>query len=417
MLDAFLNSLFKLGTLTIIDAKGRSRTYGDGTGAPVVVRLHGNAASRLAANPGLALGECYAEGLLVLETGDIYDLMEVVGRNMGGRPKSRGLGRKLRLAVKRRLHQVNDRMKSLRNVSHHYDLSYDLYRRFLDADMQYSCAYYGRPDMTLEQAQAAKKAHLAAKLNLTPDVRVLDIGCGWGGLGLSLAGVQPTSRVTGVTLSKEQLAVARRRVAEQGLGDRVDFELRDYRDLTGTYDRIVSVGMFEHVGVPHYQEFFDHVARLLADDGVMVLHSVGRRDGPGVTNAFVDKYIFPGGYVPALSEVLPYIERAGLWVTDIEILRLHYAETLKAWRERFLAVRDEIAGVYDEKFVRLWDYYLASSEISFRHLGQMNFQIQLTKRVDALPITRDYIGEAEKRALAGRKPRAANADSAETAAA
>jgi cyclopropane-fatty-acyl-phospholipid synthase len=415
MLDAFLQGLFKRGSLTIVDARGRSRTYGDGTGEAVTVRLHGNAAARLAANPGLALGECYAEGLLVVEQGDIYDLMDVVGRNMGGRPKSRGLIRKLRIAIQRRIHQVNDRVKSLRNVSHHYDLSYDLYRRFLDADMQYSCAYYAQPGMTLEAAQAAKKAHLAAKLKLTPGVKVLDIGCGWGGLGLSLAQLQPTSQVTGVTLSKEQLAVAKRRVEEQGLGERVSFQLQDYRDLTGTYDRIVSVGMFEHVGVPHYQEFFDNVARLLADDGVMVLHSVGRRDGPGVTNAFVDKYIFPGGYVPALSEVLPYIERAGLWVTDIEILRLHYAETLKAWRERFLAARAEIAGVYDEKFVRLWEYYLASSEISFRHLGQMNFQIQLTKRVDALPITRDYIGGIEKR-MASKKPKAA-ADSADFAAA
>jgi cyclopropane-fatty-acyl-phospholipid synthase len=416
MLDAFLRGLFKLGNLTIIDARGGAHVYGDGSGKPVTVRLHGDAAARLARNPGLAVGECYSEGLLVLEQGDIYDLMDVAGRNMARRKKNHGLLRRLRMGVQRRVQQVNERARALRNVSHHYDLSYDLYRRFLDEDMQYSCAYYARPDMTLEEAQEAKKAHLAAKLNLKPGSRVLDIGCGWGGLGLTLAETEPQSSVVGVTLSKEQLAVAVRRIDERGLAGRVDFQLRDYRDVEGPFDRIVSVGMFEHVGVPHYQEFFDNVARLLADDGVMVLHSIGRKDGPSVTNPFINKYIFPGGYAPALSEVLPCIERAGLWVTDIEILRLHYAETLKAWRERFLAHGEAVAGLYDEKFRRLWDYYLASSEMSFRHLGHMNFQIQLAKRVDALPLTRDYIGEAERR-LAARRPRAANSDSADHAAA
>ena len=416
MLDAFLNSLFKVGTLTIVDAKGRARTFGDGTGEEVAVRLHGNAAARLARSPSLALGECYSEGLLVIEKGDIYALMDLIGRNMGLRKKSRSPLRRLRLAIQRRLEQVNRRARSLRNVSHHYDLSFELYRRFLDEDMQYSCAYFATPDMTIEQAQLAKKRHLAAKLALRPGDRVLDIGCGWGGLGLSLAEFEPGARVTGVTLSKEQLAVAQRRIGERGLTGRVDFQLRDYRDITGPFDRIVSVGMFEHVGVPHYQEFFDNVARLLADDGVMVLHSIGRKDGPSRTNPFINKYIFPGGYSPSLSEVLPYIERAGLWVTDIEILRLHYAETLKAWRERFLAHGEAVTGLYDEKFRRLWDYYLASSEISFRHLGHMNFQIQLAKRVDALPITRDYIGEGE-RALAARGLGGAGRDSPAPAAA
>ena len=280
-------------------------------------------------------------------------------------------------------------------MAHHYDLSYDLYRRFLDADMQYSCAYFPYPGASLEEAQAAKKAHLAAKLNLGPGQKLLDIGSGWGGLGLTLAEHIPDGQVLGVTLSQEQLAVARARAEAKGENSRVRFELCDYRDVTGPFDRIVSVGMFEHVGRPHYQEFFDHIARLLAEDGVALIHSIGRRNPPGITQPWIAKYIFPGGYIPALSEVLPAIERAGLWVTDIEILRLHYAETLREWRKRFNAQRAEIAEIYDERFCRMWDSYLACSEVGFRHVGMMNFQVQLTKRVDALPLTRDYIAEAE----------------------
>ena len=305
----------------------------------------------------------------------------------------------MRDGVIRRLRQMNGRRSAHRNVAHHYDLSHELYSRFLDADMQYSCAYYDRPDLSLEEAQVAKKAHLTAKLRLAPGARVLDIGCGWGGLGLTLAQAQPDARVLGVTLSQEQLTVARRRAQLQGLADRTRFELCDYRDVTGPFDRIVSVGMFEHVGRPGYQTFFDAIARLLDDDGIALIHSIGRKDEPGVTQPFVAKYIFPGGYIPALSEVLPAIERAGLWVTDIEILRLHYAETLREWRRRFQAERAEIAELYDERFCRMWEFYLAISEIAFRWFGFMNFQLQLSKRQHAVPMTRDYIGEAERDAL------------------
>jgi cyclopropane-fatty-acyl-phospholipid synthase len=409
VLDAFLKRLLKVGKLTLVDARGRACEYGDGTGPEVRVRLKPGAALRLGRRPELALGECYMDGSLVIEAGDMYDLMDLVGRNMNRSRKRRSLPKKIRIAVLRRLQQMNHRRASRRNVAHHYDLSYDLYRRFLDEDMQYSCAYFPTPETTLEEAQAAKKAHLTAKLLLKPGHKVLDIGCGWGGLALSIAEAAPGVQVLGVTLSKEQLAVARRRAEERGLSDRVSFELCDYRDVPGPFDRIVSVGMFEHVGAPHFQEFFENVGRLLADDGVMVLHSIGRKDGPSVTNPFINKYIFPGGYVPALSEVLPCIERSGLWTTDVEILRLHYAETLKAWRQRFLARYDEIKNLYDERFCRMWDYYLASSEISFRHLGHMNFQIQLAKHVDAVPVTRDYIGEAEA-AMRSRPPHAANTD-------
>ncbi len=417
MLDAFLKSLIKTGDLTIVQSDGKSGRYGDGTGVPVTVKLGPGAAARLGRNPQLALGECYMDGSLTIEQGDMYDLMDLVGKNMGARPKSRSWLRRLRLGIKRRLQQMNHRRAAAANVHHHYDLSYDLYRRFLDADMQYSCAYFPSADATLEEAQIAKKAHLAAKLKLAPGQRILDIGCGWGGLGLSLAEAAPGAHVTGVTLSTEQLAIAQRRARERGVDGRVDFRLCDYRDLQGKFDRIVSVGMFEHVGQPHFQEFFDNVSRLLTDDGVMVLHSIGRKDGPSVTNPFINKYIFPGGYVPCLSETLQPIERSGLWVTDIEILRLHYAETLKEWRKRFFDNYDEIHAVYDDRFMRMWDYYLASSEISFRHLGHMNFQIQLAKRVDALPITRDYIGEAEADLRSKVVVAAANTDENSTAAA
>ena len=269
-----------------------------------------------------------------------------------------------------------------------------LYDLFLDSDRQYSCAYFEYPGQSLDDAQTAKKRHIAAKLLPKDGATTLDIGCGFGGLGLYLAGVAG-ARVTGVTLSEEQFAVATERARQTGLVDRVEFRLQDYRDVSETFDRIVSVGMFEHVGVNHYDEFFTKVRGLLKDDGVMLLHSIGRNSVPGVTNPWIRKYIFPGGYIPSLSEVLPAIERAGLYVTDIEILRLHYADTLRAWRERFMARRDEAAKLYDERFCRMWEFYLAGSETSFRVDGHMVFQIQLAKRQENVPLTRDYIPERE----------------------
>ncbi|OJU13880.1 MAG: SAM-dependent methyltransferase, partial [Caulobacterales bacterium 68-7] len=281
------------------------------------------------------------------------------------------------------------RIRSRRNVAAHYDLSLQLYRLFLDEDLQYSCAYFARPDMTLEEAQVEKKARLARKLLLKPGVTLLDIGCGWGGLGLTLA--EAGAQVVGVTLSTEQLATAQARAVERGLTDRAEFRLQDYRDVPETFDRVVSVGMLEHVGLPQMDEYFQTVARHLADDGVAVIHSIGRAHGPNTTQPWIARYIFPGGYIPALSEVLPAIERAGLWVTDIEILRLHYAETLKAWAERFAARRAEAAALYDERFCRMWEFYLAASEIAFRWGDHMNFQIQLAKRRDIVPLNRDYL--------------------------
>ena len=394
-----LRRLVTVGRLVIRGPDGLAHSYGDGSGPEVAIRLARGWPLKLMLNPDLALGEAYMEGGLTFEQGDIPGLLDIIGRNVLLHRRGPGPFMRVLTHAMSMLSQLNDRRTSQRNVAHHYDLSTDLYRRFLDEDMQYSCAYFARPDMSLEEAQSAKKAHIAAKLQLRPGLKVLDIGCGWGGLALTLArdhGVQ----VHGVTLSTEQLAVARRRAAEQGMGERVRFTLTDYRDLRGPFDRIVSVGMFEHVGAPNYGAYFAQVRDLLTDDGVALIHSIARVDPPAVTAAFIRKYIFPGGAIPALSEVTAAVEDSGLWSTDIEILRLHYAETLRCWRDRFLADRAAIARMYDERFCRMWEAYLAMAEISFRAGSHMVMQLQLARRVDALPITRDYMYEGEREAPA-----------------
>lgn len=391
-LQSVLESVVRQGDLTLKLPGDRTVRLGDGTGPALVARITSAAwAARIAAKPGLGVGEAYMDGGLLLEEGEIAQFIDLIGANAQFKKKKhRG---PLRRWLRERLREANARIEARSNVAHHYDLSNELYRRFLDEDMQYSCAYFARPDMTLEEAQVAKKRHIAAKLLLSPGQKVLDIGCGWGGMAMTLAeegGVE----VDGVTLSVEQLALAQQRAEARGLATRARFSLTDYRDVTETYDRVVSVGMFEHVGRPNYQAYFDGVARLLTDDGVAVIHSIGRPER-GVTNAWVAKYIFPGGYIPALSEVMPAIERAGLKVTDIEILRLHYAETLKHWRQRFAAQRAEIAQMHDERFCRMFEFYLGISEQTFRHRGHFVFQLQLAKNTSAVPLTRDYIGAAE----------------------
>ncbi len=391
--------LIKTGALKMTYPDGVTHTYGDGTGSTVHALVHtAHAARAIALDPLLAMPESYMDGEFEIVEGDILDFMRIAFVNLRGGPSVTPLTSRLvegtRFAA-RRLHQLNTATRSRRNVHRHYDLSGELYRLFLDKDLQYSCAYFERPDMTIEEAQAAKKRHIAAKLRLAPGQNVLDIGSGWGGLGLYLARCFDVN-VLGVTLSTEQLAVAQARAQSDQLDNQVHFELRDYRDLSERFDRIVSVGMFEHVGVNHYKAFFNKVATLLKPDGTMLLHTIGRSGPPAATGAFIRKYIFPGGYIPAMSEVLPAIERAGLVVTDVEVLRLHYAETLKAWRERFLANRDKAVAIYDERFARMWDFYLASSEASFRWDEMVVFQFQITRRNDVLPITRDYMRQAEQ---------------------
>lgn len=373
MIEALLSKMIKTGDLTAHLPGGRVIKAGDGAGPPVVMRISARGLRRLA-NPSLGLGEGYMDGDIVFEQGTISDLLTIVGESGGRKPKRGSPLTRLRKAIKRRLQQINDRVASRRNVAHHYDLSNDLYRRFLDADMQYSCAYFERPDMSLEEAQAAKKALIGRKLRIQPGMKTLDIGSGWGGLSMTLA-KDFGARMTGVTLSTEQLALAKERVEKAGLSDQIDFRLTDYRDLAEPFDRIVSVGMLEHVGAPNFQAYFDTIARLLDEDGVALVHSIGKMHGPGATNAFTQKYIFPGGYIPGLSEIVTAIERAGLWITDIEILRLHYAETCRIWRERFLADPD-IPQMFDDRFRRMWEFYLAGAELGFRHGGHMVFQIQ-----------------------------------------
>jgi cyclopropane-fatty-acyl-phospholipid synthase len=396
LLHFMLTHLVKVGRLSVVFGDGTVENYGDGSGPPVAARLTHAGARRIVLDAELGLGEAYMEEDLVLDRGDIWDLLDLLGRNFERRPfPKHTVFNRVKANLLRRLQQMNDRVAARRNVAHHYDLSVDLYRRFLDEDMQYSCAYFARGDMTLEEAQAAKKAHIAAKLRLTPGARVLDIGCGWGGLGLTLAG-DYGARVTGVTLSTEQLAIANQRADAADLGALAKFQLEDYRDVRGPFDRIVSVGMFEHVGAPNYRTFFERIAELLTDDGVALIHSIGRHEPPNVTNAFIRKYIFPGGCIPGLSEVTAAVEAAGMWITDIEVLRLHYAQTLRCWRERFMAQRQAIALIYDERFCRMWEFYLAVSELSFRAGDHMVFQLQLAKRADALPITRDYMVDGER---------------------
>jgi cyclopropane-fatty-acyl-phospholipid synthase len=390
MIGGLLERMVKVGDLTVRLPGGRDCRAGDGGGPPVVIRLTRAGLRRLVANPSLALGEVYMDEDLVFEQGTISDLLDIVGKSGARGPKGRGSwAKRTRKAIRRRLQQANDRVASRRNVAHHYDLSNDFYRRWLDEDMQYSCAYFARPDMTLEEAQVAKKRHLAAKLRIESGQRVLDIGSGWGGLAMTLARDYGAD-VTGVTLSTEQISLARERVAAAGLADRVRFELRDYRDVAGPFDRVISVGMLEHVGAPNLRKYFETVKRQLADDGVAVIHSIGRMTPPSLTNAFTQKYIFPGGYIPAMSEVVTAIEDAGLWITDVEILRAHYAETAKAWLERFRA-DPEIPTLYDGRFRRMWEFYLAGVELGFRFGTHMVMQFQLAKRLGSVPVTRDYL--------------------------
>jgi cyclopropane-fatty-acyl-phospholipid synthase len=401
MLRWGLDRFVRRGNLRVTTASGRVFTFGDGTGEPVAARFVTKAAQRaVMLDPELRVGEAYMDGTLLIEQGTIADLLRLVlGQTPDGMPPDWARLQWLLRYLNRRLQQFNLPARARRNVAHHYDLDGRLYSLFLDADRQYSCAYFETPDQSLDDAQLAKKRHLAAKLLLNSgrsQQRVIDIGCGWGGLGLYLAEFCG-AHVTGVTLSQEQLAIARQRAAEKNLTGAADFRMQDYRGVNETFDRIVSVGMFEHVGLNYYDAFFRKCADLLAGDGVMLLHTIGRSEGPNVTNPWIAKYIFPGGYIPALSEVMPAIERSGLIVTDIEILRLHYAETTKAWRDRFLAHRDEVERLYDQRFVRMWEFYLAASEMAFREQAMMVMQIQLAKRQDVVPMTRDYIVREETR--------------------
>jgi cyclopropane-fatty-acyl-phospholipid synthase len=387
MLQKLLNSIIREGALVVRGPDGKAYAVNGARAedASLVVRIRdAKTLWRIARHPELAVGEAYMDGGLTIERGTLYDFLALATRN----------GRNLKPRGWPDMMHKNPRNASRRHVAHHYDLSGELYRFFLDADRQYSCAYFPLPDMTLEQAQAAKKRHIAAKLLLKPGQRVLDIGSGWGGLALTLA-EDYGADVTGVTLSAEQLGESRARAAKRGLEQHVRFALQDYRDVEGEFDRIVSVGMFEHVGPAQYEQFFATVAERLAPDGVALLHTIGNYRGPNANNPWIEKYIFPGGIVPSLSQIAQSVERADLFITDVEVLRLHYAETLKAWRERFAAHRDEVRALYDERFCRMWEFYLAGAEAGFREGDLVVFQVQMAKSRAVVPATRDYIAAAE----------------------
>ena len=397
-LSHMMKSFIRKGRLTVIDADGNRHVFAGTPGPEVTMRLTDRRLYRtLVFNPELSAGEAYMDGTMRFEDGstlrDFLTLFSINRLSLGSYPLQKAI-RAVKMRFRRR-QQSNVKGEAERNVAHHYDLGNDFYRLFLEDNMLYSCAYFRDPGETLEEAQRNKLRLLASKLCLREGMRVLDIGCGWGDLALYLARLENV-HVTGVTLSKEQQKLATERARQAGLAHRVTFELRDYRDVDDTFDRIVSVGMFEHVGVQHYDEFFSHLNALMPDDGIAVLHSIGHMSPPGMASPWLRKYIFPGAYSPALSEVFDSVERNSLWVMDLEFLRVHYATTLAHWAGRFEKNRDRVIAMYDERFARMWEFYLISAEMMFRTGSQLVFHMQMSRKRDAAPIVRDYITDRQR---------------------
>jgi cyclopropane-fatty-acyl-phospholipid synthase len=397
LLESTLRQFIRVGELTIIDAAGRPHAFKGKAGRRCVIRLADKRTEReIVMVPDPAVGEAYVDGRLTIEEGDLLDLL-MIGFENSFRFGRAGPARWYRLAqwMLRRVHQFNTLGRARKNIAHHYDLPGEMYELFLDSERQYTCAYFPTGLEDLEQSQRAKERHIAAKLLIEPGQRIVDLGCGWGSLGIFLARHYDVD-VTGVTLSREQAAWANERARQAGLDQRVRFLHRDYREAEGIYDRVVSIGMLEHVGLDHYPVMFRKIRELIKPEGVALVHSIGRMAGPGLTSPWIRKYIFPGGYIPALSEVLPAVEKSGFWITDIEILRMHYAETLRLWRARFRTNWSEVKALYGERFCRMWDFYLAGSEGFFRVQDGMNFQIQLARDRAVVPLVRDYITDHDR---------------------
>ncbi len=397
-LSNLLKTFVKKGRLTVIDVDGSSHIFGSGEDGPsVVMRLHDRQLRwKLFLNPELKVPEAYMDGSLTFEEGSgCYDLLHLFSINRGplASHKVQGILRRGWRAMRRR-QQQNDVENAKRHARHHYDLSTDLYKLFLDEDLIYTCAFYNSPDDTLEQAQAAKLARITAKLGLKPGMTVVELGGGWGAFAILLA--RQGAKVTSINVSPEQIIIAKEKAAEAGVADRIEFVEKDYREVSGQFDRVVSVGLIEHVGIGHYGEFFGQVRALMKPDGYGFVHSIGRMTQPGTTAPFFRKYIFPGGYAPALSEIFAELERLGLWVADMEVLRMHYYYTLRDWRERFAANRDKASKIYDERFCRMWEFYLGASQLGFLHGSNMVFQLLLARERDAVPLDRNFIVEAER---------------------
>lgn len=397
LLNFFLKKLIKTGRLTFVTANGKSRVYGDPNSSQhVTVRMSSRWLPwRLFLFPELALGEAYMDGTLTVEEGTLYEFMDIVTGNIGWKPDNRLNANNARLKrLKNYYGQLNSRIRSKKLVAHHYDIRASVYESFLDEDLQYTCAYYTdeNTEKDLERAQKDKTRLITQKLLATPEHRILDIGCGWGGPAIFMHQLTG-AHVTGVTLSQEQLASANARAQEKGVTESVEFRLQDYRDVPDTFDRITVVGMLEHVGLPQYKPFFQKLYSTLKDDGIALVHTIGRADGPGITDAWTAKYIFPNSYAPALSEIVKAVEQTGFYICDIEVLRTHYAETLAEWSRRLAKQREWIVRDYDEVFFRMFEYYLTISELAFRNIGHVIFEIQLAKQQDTVPVTRSYLKE------------------------
>jgi cyclopropane-fatty-acyl-phospholipid synthase len=411
LLDKLLRKIVRKGELTVIDHDGKEYRYGDGSPAPhgpVRVRFTDRGAStHVVRDPRVGAAEVFMEGRMVIEQGDLRDLLLLVRYNAPiesqGPLKPKGPVRKMVRHLAGRLDQINWKTRSRRNAEHTYNLTRRLYELFLDEDRQYTMAYYRDTSNSLEKAQLDKKAHIAAKLHLKPGMKVLDIGCGWGGMALYLHRHYDVD-VLGVALAPDQIQFCNERAEEAGVSDRVKFKLMDYRDVEGPFDRVLNVGLIEHLGTPHYPGFFRKCHDLLKEDGIMVSHCCGRMGEPGVTDKFTRKYIFPGGYIPALSELVVQAEKHHLVVTDVEAMRFHYAHTLEEWYRRTVAHREEIVELYDERFYRMWLFYLAGAESAFRYGGMVNWQLQYVRRRDAIPMTRDYMYEESARLRSAEEP-------------
>ena len=391
IIESLLKKTLKKGYLVWIKPNGLNYEYGDKTGTPIKMRTTNDFSEiKMMMNPSLHFGESYMNGSLILEEGTIHDLLKLIFINSGSNADHWVMKvDKIIRAIRNKIVSSNYIPKSKKNVAHHYDLSDKLYDLFLDKDRQYSCAYFNSPNDTLEQAQLNKKELIAKKLLLEEGQNVLDIGSGWGGMASYLS-KRSNVNVKGVTLSEEQIAYSKQRKIDESL-DKVEYALQDYRNVEESYDRIVSVGMFEHVGTPHYQEFFDKLYQLLNETGVALIHTIGRIDQPTTNDPWIEKYIFPGGYIPALSEVMQRVEKSGLITTDIQVLKFHYAETLKRWRYNFYDNIDKVKEFYDEKFCRMWDFYLSSSQASFEESSLVIYQLQLSKNKKTVPDSRDYL--------------------------